>query len=129
METQMQQRHAHCSCGALSLICAGDPVSVSLCHCRECQRRTGSTYGIAAFFPRENVRVQGRTAAYRRQADSGYAVTQHFCPGCGSTVFWEPARKPDMIAVAVGAFADPDFPAPGKQVYTEHRHRWVTVPE
>ena len=124
----MRERHAHCSCGALSLICRGDPALVSLCHCRECQRRTGSTYGIAAFFTRSQVEIRGETTAYRRQADSGFDVTQHFCPGCGSTVYWEASRKPGMIAVAVGAFADPDFPAPAKQVYVQHRHPWVAVP-
>ncbi|CAN7395572.1 GFA family protein [Bosea sp. LjRoot237] len=124
----MKERHARCSCGSLSLICRGEPALVSLCHCRECQRRTGSTYGIAAFFVRSEVEISGEATAYRREADSGFDVTQHFCPRCGSTVYWEPLRKAEMIAVAVGAFADPDFPAPGKQVYPQHRHPWVAVP-
>lgn len=124
----MKKRHAQCSCGALSLICRGDPALIALCHCRECQRRTGSTYGIGAFFPRSQVNISGETTAYRREADSGFDVTQHFCPRCGSTVYWEAMRKPEMLAVAVGAFADPDFPAPDKQVYTQHRHPWVAVP-
>jgi len=123
----MKERHASCSCGALSLICRGEPALVSLCHCHECQRRTGSTYGIAAFFPRPAVEISGGATAYRREADSGFDVTQHFCPRCGSTVYWEPLRKSEMIAVAVGAFADPDFPAPTKQVYGQHRHPWVAV--
>lgn len=74
---------------------------------------------------------RSRSAAKRRliggKATAAY-VTLHFCPRCGSTVFWEAARKPEMIAVAVGAFADPEFPAPAKQVYSQHRHPWVTVP-
>jgi hypothetical protein len=124
----MKERHASCSCGSLSLICRGKPALVSLCHCRECQRRTGSTYGVAAFFGRSEVEISGDATAYRREADSGFDVTQHFCRRCGSTVYWEPLRKSEMIAVAVGAFADPDFPAPTKQVYTQHRHPWVAVP-
>ena len=58
-------------------------------------------------------------------ADSGYGITFHFCPDCGTTVYWEPARFPDTIAVAVGAFADPGFPAPRHSVYERHRHPWV----
>jgi hypothetical protein len=46
-------------------------------------------------------------------------------PHCGSTVYWELRRKPEMVAVAVGAFADPAFPAPSQAVYAEHRHIWV----
>ena len=74
-------------------------------------------------------RVAGDATAYTRPSDSGYTVTFYFCPHCGSTVYWEPRRKPEMVAVAVGAFADPAFPAPSQAVYAEHRHRWVpTVP-
>lgn len=125
----MTTRIATCACGQLSVRCAGEPVSVSLCHCRECQKRTGSTYGIAAFFDRSNVVTSGEVSDYSRPSDSGFEVLHHFCPRCGSTVYWKPRRKPDVIAVAVGAFADPAFPAPSKSVYLEHRHHWVTTPD
>lgn len=124
----MSKRSAQCACGQLRVSCEGDPVSVSLCHCLACQRRTGSTYGIAAFFARDSVTATGETTRFSRPSDSGYVVTHHFCPRCGSTVFWEPSRKPDVVAVAVGAFGDPAFPAPGKGVHGEHRHAWVTAP-
>lgn len=119
-------REASCACGALRVFCEGEPRKVSLCHCLACQRRTGSTFGIAAFFDRASVRAEGRSRAYARPSDSGHPVRFHFCTGCGSTVFWEPQRMPGLIAVAVGAFADPGFPAPSQAVYGEHRHPWVT---
>ena len=121
----MIERSATCSCGGLRATCRGEPVKVSLCHCLECQRRTGSTYGIAAFFPRDAISIDGRSTQYTRPSDSGHDVRFSFCPQCGGTVFWEPRRMPDLIAVAVGAFADPDFPAPAQEVFTHHRHRWL----
>jgi len=121
-------RQAACACGQLRVACAAEPRKVSLCHCLECQKRTGSTYGIAAFFPRETVTVSGEATRFTRPSDSGHAVTFHFCPTCGSTVYWEPARMPQLIGVAVGAFADPGFPAPSQAVYDQHRHGWVTLP-
>jgi hypothetical protein len=72
------------------------------------------------------VRAEGRASTYKRSSDSGFAVTFHFCADCGSTVFWEPERKPEAIAVAVGSFADPSFPAPTQSVWNERRHPWVT---
>jgi hypothetical protein len=120
----MPTRLATCVCGQLIVSCSGDPAQVSLCHCLACQRRTGSTYGIGAFFARETIIVAGDSKAYTRSSDSGYPVTFHFCPHCGTTVYWKPDRKPEMVAV-VGAFADPMFPAPSQAVYAEHRHRWV----
>lgn len=119
------ERIATCACGKLRAICEGEPVKVSLCHCLECQKRTGSTYGIGAFFDRAQVRIEGGSTAYARLGDSGFAVNLHFCPDCGSTVFWEPQRRPDLIAVGVGSFADPGFPAPSQAVYDQHRHPWV----
>lgn len=118
-------RIATCACGNLRVTCASEPAKVSLCHCLACQKRTGSAYGIAAFFSRADVRVDGPSKSYERQSDRGFPVRFHFCPDCGSTVFWEPQRKPDFVAVGVGSFADPTFPAPTQSVYGEYRHAWV----
>ena len=123
---RMTNHEAACSCGQLRLICQGDPVRVSMCHCLECQRRTGSTFGVQAWFPREQVRsIAGSDKSYARHADSGRVVTFHFCPQCGGTVFWESERAPGMIAVAVGTFADSDFPAPSFSVWERRRHPWT----
>jgi hypothetical protein len=121
----MRARIAACACGQLQVACLGDPQKVSLCHCLDCQRRTGSTYGVAAFFLRTEIRAEARASTYQRPSDSGLAVGFHFCPECGSTVFWEPERKPEAVAVAVGSFADPSFPAPTQSVWSERRHPWV----
>jgi hypothetical protein len=86
----MPTRLATSVCGQLTASCSGDPAQVSLCHCLACQRRTGSTYGIAAFFLRENVVVAGEAKAYSRSSDSGYPVSFYFCPHCGSTFTGSP---------------------------------------
>jgi hypothetical protein len=107
----------------------GDPIRVSMCHCLACQRRTGSVFGAQARFAAENVRVDGRYTDYVRISDDGDGRTFHFCPDCGSTVFYEIPALPGMVAVPVGAFADPSFPAPVFSVWEERRHAWVSVPE
>lgn len=117
---------ASCSCGQLTVTCRDAPTSVSLCHCRACQRRTGGPFGIAAFFPRDAVTAKGRWRTFRRGSDAGFALDFHFCDTCGSTVFWEPSRLPDLIAVGVGFFGDPDFPKPTAEYHTECRHAWVS---
>jgi hypothetical protein len=126
----MIQRRASCSCGQLAIVCAGEPVRVSLCHCLACQRRTGSAFGVQARFPRAQVTAfEGRASTYERTGDSGGRATFRFCPECGSTVYWELDGLPDYIAVAVGAFADPTFPAPAVAVYETRRHAWAALPE
>jgi hypothetical protein len=124
----MPIRTASCSCGQLRVACEGEPVRISMCHCLACQKRTGSIFGVQARFPRERVSIEGLHTAYERVADSGNRVTTHFCPDCGSTVFWELEVAPDLIAVAVGAFADPGFPDPKHSVFENMRHRWALHP-
>lgn len=127
--TETITREAACSCGQLRIHLAGEPRIVSSCHCLACQRRTGALFGSTAFFARDQVvATQGERTTFRRQADSGAWLGFHFCPACGSTVFWENERVPDMVSVAVGAFADPHFPAPVRTVWTKTRHDWLHFP-
>jgi hypothetical protein len=69
--------------------------------------------------------ITGTSTQFKRIADSGKSVTFQFCPVCGSTVYWEAEGFPGLLAVAVGLFADPDFPAPKHSVWEKRRHRWV----
>jgi hypothetical protein len=123
----MTARRAHCSCGQLSLDVVGHPVRVSVCHCLACQRRTGSAFGVQARFSRDQVRIEGHSSQYIRTGDSGQTITFHFCPSCGTTLHWELADHPDMVAIAVGAFADPTFLPPQFSVYESRRLPWVAI--
>ena len=100
-----------------------------MCHCLECQRRTGSAFGIQARFPDDAVTIQGASKTFTRTGDSGSSATFHFCPECGSTVYYRLEEYPGITAVAIGAFADPTFPPPRVSVYEARRHPWVAVPE
>jgi hypothetical protein len=104
-------------------------VRVSVCHCLACQRRTGSVFGAQARFPREAVTIVGNSAEYVRVGDEGTRITFRFCPNCGSTVYYSLAGRDEVIAVPVGAFADPKFPAPSFSVYEDRMHSWVGMPK
>jgi hypothetical protein len=121
----MTARTATCACGQLRVACTGEPALVAVCHCLDCQKRTGVPFGAAAFFARKDVAATGALKIFRRGSASGSVVSFHFCPDCGSTVFWETERRPDTVGVAVGSFADPAFPAPSLSVFDERRHAWV----
>jgi hypothetical protein len=124
----MATHRAACSCGQLQVEADGEPVRISMCHCLACQRRTGSAFGIQARFPAERVRIEGRSTEYVRISDDGEARSFCFCPECGATVYYRLAAIPDVIAIPIGAFADPTFPPPRVSVYESRRHPWVTVP-
>ena len=126
----MSARLAACQCGGLRLTCAGEPRRVSMCHCLDCQRRTGSLFSVAAFFDWSAVTVlSGAPRSFTRGSASGHPVRFHFCGECGSKGFWEAERMPHLIGVAVGAFADPCFPPPEQSVWTADRHAWLSLPD
>ncbi len=99
-----------------------------MCHCLACQQRTGSVFGAQARWPRGQVTITGTTTEWTRTGDEGGKLTQRFCPTCGATVYYTSDDSPDLIAVPVGAFADPTFPEPCFSVYEARKHPWVSVP-
>jgi hypothetical protein len=98
----IEVRTATCRCGQLKATCEGEPVRVSVCHCLDCQKRSGS-------------------------ADSGHRATYRFCPHCGSTVAFVIEGWPGLVAVPLGAFADLAFPKPRFSVYEHRKHDWVAI--
>lgn len=123
----MTVRKASCRCGQLTAECSGEPVRVSVCHCLACQQRTGSAFSAQARFPADRVRISGKSKSWVRTADSGNRTTYHFCPDCGSTVHYGGGNFPDLVAIPLGAFADPAFPRPRFSVWEERKHEWVEV--
>ena len=122
----MTTRDAACSCGQLRLVVEGEPVRVSVCHCLACQRRTGSAFGYQARFPRDRVQITGEARDYVRISDEGESRTFSFCPKCGATVYYVIESAPELLAIPVGAFADPEFPEPRFSVWETRKHRWLT---
>lgn len=123
----MVERIATCRCGRLRAICAGDPVRVSVCHCLNCQKRSGSVFAVQARFPDEQVTLIGPFREWRDVAESGTRTTFRFCASCGVTVTYVSEEMPGLMAVPVGAFADPTFPPPSISGYEDRQHPWTAV--
>jgi hypothetical protein len=127
----MTTREAACHCGQLRLAVEGEPFAVSICNCLACQRRTGSAFGMQAGYKKEQVQISGRFNDYSRISDEADEKEHvfHFCPDCGSSVFYSEPTEPDLVVVSVGAFADPSFPPPTESGYDSRRHPWIGLPD
>jgi hypothetical protein len=123
------KHQAFCSCGQLSLTYNGEITKTSICHCFECQKRTGSTFGVQTRLEKKDISTQGSSTVYQRTGDSGGVASFHLCPKCGSTVFWEIDKLPGSIIVAIGAFTNSELPSPTFMVYGNRKHHWVKLPE
>ena len=123
-------RTAECQCGQLRVRVGGEPAFVLTCSCTVCQKRTGSVFGVTGFYDETQVEAfEGTPKVYRRKGDSGGGVDVHFCPECGTSLFWLADFAPGMMVVAVGCFLDPEFTAPQLAAYTRNRHHWVRFPD
>lgn len=120
-------RTATCACGQLQIDVTGEPRGVGLCHCLACQRRTGSVFAALASFAAPFT-VRGEANTYVRTGDHGARFRFRFCPVCGTSLFHTEEGVEGSVGVAVGAFADPNFPAPTVSVYDKRRHPWVVLP-
>ena len=123
----MTLRTATCRCGQLRARCSGEPVRISVCHCLECQKRSGSAFAVQARWPDSDVVLEGDFHEWRRVADSGHVATYRFCPVCGSTLAYVIEGWPGVTAIPVGAFVDSDFPPPRFSVYEHRKHGWVDI--
>jgi hypothetical protein len=126
----MINRIAACSCGQLNATVTEGPIRVSICHCTDCQRRTGSVFATQARFRKDAVKIAGSSTQYIRLDDEGRKkATFHFCPHCSAILYWQLEAEEGMILIPVGAFADPGFPTPTVSVWEEDKHAWVSLPE
>ena len=124
----MNARTAACRCGQLKATVTGEPARISVCHCLDCQKRTGSAFSAQARWPEEKVRIEGDSRTWTHHADSGNRITHHFCGECGSTVHYRIEGKFDgLVAIPLGAFDDPYFMKPGFSVWEERKHDWVEI--
>jgi hypothetical protein len=120
--------NARCNCGALTLSLPEQPSRIIVaCHCIDCQRRTGAPFGVGAYYPAEVVTISGAAKEFVHAAASGGDMHNYFCPQCGSTVYWRVSSLPALIGVAVGAMANPKYPAPVISVFEQSKHDWVQI--
>lgn len=118
-----------CGCGAVRYKTLGEPIRGTLCHCRYCQTRTGSAFGISIFFDASNVHLlQGNLKAYSFATESGRTLTWHFCDTCATSVFGESEAFSDMKIVFGGTFDPPTFwHLPEREVFRRSKADYVTM--
>jgi hypothetical protein len=119
---------AQCQCGQLSIELPAPMPSVVACHCVDCQRRTGSPFGVLAYYPADELTMKGEASRFGRSTAAGGVFETYFCAKCGSTVYARTSKHPSMIGVAVGTIANPQFPAPTRSVWERSMHHWVSIP-
>ncbi len=118
----------HCLCGDVAFTIKAAPQMTGQCHCKDCQRASGTGHMSLAFFKREDVDIRGQTASFAATADSGNINTRHFCPKCGGRVYGENSARPGMVGIAVGAIDDTSWFKAQRVVYVKDQPAWDVTP-
>jgi hypothetical protein len=112
-----------CLCGSVRYECSTVPIVMGNCHCRDCQRATGTAYAAAIVVPHNAVTITGEVKYYDVTGDSGAIVGRGFCPNCGSRLFSSPPN-PEMMGIMAGSFDDPSEFQPAMDMYVASAQPW-----
>jgi hypothetical protein len=116
-----------CLCGKVRYSGEAEPKFVGLCHCRNCQKESGSAFSIVVGIPQDALSVHGELKTFRDKGDSGKAMFRRFCPECGSTLMDEAEAMPGVIMVQVGTLDDASWVKPAMQIYCASAQPWVQL--
>ena len=119
-----------CFCGKVRYKTSGTPTWVGACHCRQCQRLTGTAFFMAAYFEEKDVDVtSGELKQFEYSSDeSGRWHRPEFCVNCGTNVTWTGETTPGERGIAIGTFDDPDWLDVTTHTWTRSAHHSVLIP-
>ena len=113
-----------CLCGAVRYEAQGNPLFAVHCHCRDCQRASGTGHVPVMGVAKSSFKVTGETRSYTVQGTSGLRTTRHFCPTCGSLLFGRADMAPESVSVYVGTLDDPSVFQPEAILFARSRLAW-----
>lgn len=119
-----------CFCGRIRYRLNARPMFVHCCHCRDCQRQTGSAFAINALIEADCVELlKGEPMMVTLPTDSGHPHDVYRCGECQSALWSDYGRRKWMSFVRVATLDDPGALAPDVHIYTRSKLPWVRLPD
>jgi hypothetical protein len=113
-----------CLCGAVRYECAADPVFTGNCHCRDCQKATGSAFVAALAVPAAALKIAGNVKYHDTKAENGNTFSRGFCPDCGSRLFGKSTGFPELAMITAGSLDDPSWYRAAMDFYVASAQPW-----
>jgi hypothetical protein len=119
-----------CQCGNIRYEVAGTPKQLVVCHCSDCQRQSGSAFGMTLAVDEADFRlVRGELRTFTTKSDMGRKKLGAFCPDCGTRIYHKPEWRKGSVSVKPGTLDDTRGLTPDVHLWTRSKQAWVTVPE
>lgn len=116
-----------CLCGKVRYSADAEPAFTALCHCRNCQKQTGSAFSTVVAVPEAALNVTGELKTYEDKGESGQPILRRFCPECGSSVMAEAKVMPGLELIEAGTLDDPSWVTPAMQVWCNSAQPWLAL--
>ena len=114
-----------CLCGNVSYSVEGKPVMNFLCHCKNCQKQSGSAFSINLIYPKSQFKLQGELSTYVDTSKLGRKVLRHFCSNCGSPIFSSLPHMPGIVVLKVGTLDDTSTYNPEAEIWCVSKQNWA----
>jgi hypothetical protein len=125
----MRALTGRCLCGQIQYSANADPAIIAVCHCKNCQKQTGTAFSLIVGIPRSTLSIQGRLKTFCDTGDSGQVVERNFCPECGSPIISNVAVMPELTFIKAGTLDDTSWLNPKMHIYCDSAQHWSLVPE
>ena len=116
-----------CLCGQARYSADAEPAFVSVCHCADCQRFSGSAFATVVGVPAPALNVTGTLKTFTKRGDSGKPIHRRFCPDCGSGIMDEADALPGIAMIYAGTLDDRSWVKPLSQIYCDSAQPWVQL--
>jgi hypothetical protein len=116
-----------CLCGAVRYKATAEPAMAAVCHCRDCQRFTGSAFGALVAVPKTALETEGALKTFSSLGGSGKPILRHFCPECGSSIAEEPATLPGLVVLNIGSLDEPALVTPTLEIFCDDALPWAQL--
>jgi len=123
----MPEMKGGCLCGQLRYTANAEPVFTGVCHCKNCQKESGTAFNVVVAVPQSAVSIQGSPRTYTSKGDSGKDYVRRLCPNCGSTILSEPAALPGIAVLRAGTLDDTAWLKPSMEIFCDSAQSWVQL--
>jgi hypothetical protein len=116
-----------CQCGQVRYRLAGERPGIWACHCGECQKQSGSAFGLSLPASAADFVRTGRLASWERKTASGSRTQGFYCPDCGGRIYHVSNRRVGWLMVKAGTLDDTSWLVPSAHIWVSRKQPWVTL--
>jgi hypothetical protein len=117
-----------CICGKVTYSGTAEPIFTGVCHCKNCQKASGTAFASVVAIASDAVQISGQTSQFDGVGDSGKATHRRFCPACGTSIAISADVMPGVTMIPVGSLDDGSWVQPAMQIFCDSAQPWAVLP-